>query len=86
MIFKLFCQVKTTLKTSDVKHFIKQLKIFKDWRPEYKDKIVYGAVAYLKKQDGANTFAEKEGLFVIRATGNSASITNKDTFKPKDFS
>ena len=79
-------EVKTTLRTADVDHFIKQLKIFKNWRTEYKDKTVYGAVAYLKKNDGADIYAEKQGLFVIRATGSSASITNKKSFKPKSFS
>ena len=78
-------EVKTTLKKSDVDHFIKKLKIFKNWRTEYKDKTIYGAVAYLKKQAGVDVFAEKEGLFVIRATGSSASITNKENFKPKSF-
>ena len=79
-------EVKTTLRTADVDHFIKQLKIFKNWRTEYKDKTVYGAVAYLKKNDGADIYAEKQGLFVIKATGSSASITNKKSFKPKAFS
>ena len=78
-------EVKTTLRTADVDHFIKQLKIFKNWRTEYKDKTVYGAVAYLKKNDGADIYAEKQGLFVIKATGSSASITNKKSFKPKAF-
>ena len=44
--------------------------------PEYGDKRAYGAVAYLKADEGSAVYAEK-GLFVIRATGSSASITNR---------
>ena len=78
-------EVKTTLSTKDVKYFLKKLSRVNKYMPEYKDKKVYGAVAYLRKQTGVDVFAEREGLFVIRATGNSASITNKKNFKPKTF-
>lgn len=30
-------------------------------------------------------YAERKGLFVIRATGDSASIVNKEDYKPKAF-
>ncbi|MDE0158111.1 MAG: hypothetical protein OXS28_21230 [Gammaproteobacteria bacterium] len=29
--------------------------------------------------------AERQGLFVIRATGNSASIVNAEQFQPRAF-
>ena len=79
-------EVKTTLNVKDVEYFLKKLSKVKQYLPEYKDRTVYGAVAYLRKQTGVDTFSEKAGLFVIRATGNSASITNKENFKPKAFS
>jgi len=78
-------EVKTTLGIGDVKEFLKNLKDFKQYCPEYKHNKVYGAVAYLRANSKSNTFSKKQGLFVIRATGNSASIINKASFKPKVF-
>ena len=69
-----------------MKDFIGKLKKFKKWRPEYKDKKVYGAVAYLKANGSSDIYAEKQKLFVIKAAGSSSSITNAKNFKPKVFS
>jgi len=66
-------EVKTTLQPEDIRDFVDKLKQAKKWMPEYSEKKVYGAVA----------MAEKNGLFVIRATGDSASIVNAETFTPK---
>ena len=78
-------EVKSTLGIKGVNHFLRILRKFTQLLPEYKGKKVYGAVAYLKTNEGADIYAEKQGLFVIRATGDSASITNKENFKPKVF-
>ena len=78
-------EVKTTLKPDDVKYFMNTLKIFKQVFFRYKNETIYGAVAYLRSEAEAPVFAEKQGLFVIRATGDSASIINKKDFKPKAF-
>ena len=79
-------EVKTTLNLQDVKDFVDKLKKFTTWKPIYKEKKMYGAVAYLKADQGSARYAEKQGLFVIRATGSSSSIINKKDFKPKIFS
>ena len=79
-------EVKTTLNLNHVNQFIDKLKKFKRWRPEYRDKKIYGAIAYLKANQGSARYAEKQKLFVIKATGSSASITNAKNFKPKAFS
>ena len=79
-------EVKTTLHSKDVKRFLETLKDFKKYFPRYKFETIYGSVAYLKSENKAHFFAEEEGLFVIRATGDSASIINKTDFKPKPFS
>ncbi len=75
-------EVKTTLKVNAVKKFIEELKVFKNAMPEYANKKLYGAVAYLNVEEEAEKYADKKGLFVIRATGSSASIINKEDFKP----
>ena len=53
--------------------------------PEYASHRIYGAVAYLKAYQESDVRAERLGLFVIRATGSSASITNREEFTPRTF-
>ena len=78
-------EVKTMLKVKDVDHFLNKLGDFKELVSYHKDKKVYGAVAYLKADQSSNIYAEKQGLFVIRATGSSAKIVNDKGFKAKKF-
>ena len=78
-------EVKTTLRPGDVKKFLGTLKIFKKLFFRYKTETIYGAMAYLRSDAEAALFAERQGLFVIRATGDSASLINKPDFKPKAF-
>jgi hypothetical protein len=78
-------EVKTTLRPEDIKNFLKKLEQAKHWMPEYRDKRVYGAVAFLTEDAGTSAMADKKGLFVIRATGDSASIINADDFVPKTW-
>ena len=79
-------EVKTTLTPTDVRDFLSNVKNFKKYLPRYKTEKIYGAVAYLAVENKADFLAEKEGLFLIRATGDSASLVNRDGFKPKVFS
>ena len=78
-------EVKTMLKVRDVDHFLNKLGDFKELVSYHKDKKIYGAVAYLKADQSSNIYAEKQGLFVIRATGSSAKIVNDEGFKAKKF-
>ena len=78
-------EVKTTLKVDDVDYFVERLQDFPELMPEYADRRVYGAVAYLKSHESVNVHAGRQGLFVIRATGSSASITNDAGFTPRAF-
>ena len=78
-------EVKTTLKVADVDYFVERLHDFPELMPEYADHRVYGAVAYLKSHESVTVHAARQGLFVIRATGSSASITNAEGFTPRTF-
>ena len=78
-------EVKTTLKADDVKRFLEKLDKFTEYEPVYLGKQVYGAVAYLRVEQDSELYAERQGLFVIRATGNSASIINDADFRPRVF-
>ena len=70
-------EVKSTLNVKDIKDFLEKLKNFSMFLPQFKGYKVYGAVAYLKVNQDAEKFAIKQGLFVIRATGDSSEILNK---------
>ena len=78
-------EVKTRLRPRDVPHFLKKLDKFTAYVPHFEDKKIYGAVAFLKAHESVQTHAARQGLFVIRATGNSASIVNEETFEPRVF-
>ena len=78
-------EVKTTLGSEDVTEFLDKLSQFVEWSPEYRERRIYGAVAYLKSDASVTKYADRRGLFVIRATGNSASIVNELDFEPRLF-
>jgi hypothetical protein len=78
-------EVKTTLKSDDIRHFIDKLSHVHEWLSEFKDKQVYGAVAYIHTEENVIIHEENSGLLIIRATGNSASIVNAENFTPKKF-
>ena len=79
-------EVKTTLKVRQVDRFVGLMQEFTDLMPRYRGSTVYGAVAYLKADEASDSYAERQGLYVIRATGSSASITNPRDFRPRAFS
>ncbi|KJV08102.1 hypothetical protein [Methylocucumis oryzae] len=76
-------EVKTTLRPDDVKKFLHKLGQMKQWLPRYANNTLYGGVAWLTAVAGAEDMAVNQGLFSIRATGNSASIVNTQDFRPK---
>jgi len=78
-------EVKTTLRPQDVSDFLETLNKAKVFMPEYKDRIIYGAVAFITSNSKCDRMAANAGLFVVKATGSSASIINKSDFKPRAF-
>ena len=78
-------EVKTTLRPEDVRWFVKKLGRFTGYRKEYRGWKVYGAMAYLKAHKTVVKHVERQGLFVIRAVGSSASIVNRAGFQPRVF-
>ncbi len=78
-------EVKTTLTPDKVSYFVESLHDFRKYFKDHVHKSIYGAVAYLRSDSEAHVFAQRQGLFVIRATGDSASLINTKDFKPKAF-
>ena len=79
-------EVKTTLRPPHVKKLVSKLSEFAEWFPAYEGKRVLGGLGYLQCDPSLRKHAERQGLFVIRATGSSASIVNGPDFKPRVFS
>ena len=79
-------EVKATLDPPDVDKFKNNIEKFKILWPDFKKKTVYGAMAFLlKSKRKAESLAEKQGFFVISATGD-VIVKNEKSFRPKVFS
>jgi len=81
-------EVKTTLKVEDVRRFVEKLKgRFLYFFPEYKGFRLYGAIAGMRFQENADSFASRNGLIVLKhKDGEDVKVLNPKGFKPKDFS
>lgn len=78
-------EVKSALTKGKVNRFLSVLKRFHQIFPEYSHLEVYGGLAYLRARGDAVHYAEEQGLFVIKATGDSSHLVNKENFQPKTF-
>lgn len=78
-------EVRPTLRSEDVTEFLSRLPRFTDLAHEYQGRRILGAVAYLKSDSAVTTYAESQGLFLIRATGSNVSILNAADFEPTSF-
>ena len=79
-------EVKTTMKVADVRRFEELLDEVRELLPTVFRRLrIYGGMAYLRAEEEAARYAERRGLYVIRATGNSASIINAPGFRPRAF-
>ncbi len=76
-------EVKTTLSIDDVKRFLSKLNVFKEVFPVFSTNEIIGAVAYISVEGEAHRYAARNGLFVIKATNESARIINRESFQPK---
>ena len=78
-------EAKTKLNKRDVDSFIKGLARFKEAFGEYADRDIYACVAFVRANDKTLAYAEKRGLFVIRATPPDVELLNGKKFKPVKF-
>jgi hypothetical protein len=81
----LVVEVKSTLRVEDIKEFIEDLGQFKQFFPEYSQKQLYGAVAGIDIEDGADKYGYRQGLFVLTQSGESMTILNATEFEPKTW-
>ena len=72
-------EVKASCDKKDVEKFFRNMEKFKLLYDEYADKEVFGAVAAVNYEDGADTYARNLGLFVVRVS--SDEIFSLDPFE-----
>ncbi|MBF0123756.1 MAG: DUF3782 domain-containing protein [Magnetococcales bacterium] len=78
-------EVKSNLTVEDVRNHLERLKRFKSFFNRYADCTVYGAVAGIAIDAGADQFAINQGLFVIVQSGDSVQIANDKDFKARTW-
>ena len=76
-------EVKSSLSVNDVKDFIADLERFTTFFPEYAGMQLYGAVAGIGIESGADRYAYRQGLFVMTQSGDSVTLLNDQHFQPK---
>ena len=85
-------EIPEWLSVKDVDHnkdgiinIIKGLARFKEAFGEYADRDIYACVAFVRTNDKTLAYAEKRGLFIIRATPPDVELLNGKKFKPVKF-
>ena len=81
----LIVEVKSSLGVNDIKEMIEDLREFRTFFPEYSQKQLYGAVAGIEIEEGADKYAYRQGLFVLAQAGETVSILNNSDFQPKNW-
>lgn len=75
-------EVKSELKTDDVKEHVSRLQRFKKLCPQYASFRVMGAVAGMVVPEDSAWFAYRQGLFVLAQSGETVAIRNDAAFQP----
>jgi hypothetical protein len=81
----LVVEVKSSLGVNNVKQLVEDLNQFRQFFPEYSQKQLYGAVAVIEVEEGADKYAYRQGLFVLAQAGEAVSILNNSDFQPKSW-
>jgi len=86
--FAVAVEVKSTLTKEDVDEHIERLDKIKQISPKVINLTgvtLYGAVAGMIVEQGADRYAYKKGLYVLRQKGNLVEIVNDDNFIPAEW-
>ncbi len=81
----LVVEVKSSLGVNDVQELQSDLDKFRQFFPEYAQKQLYGAVAGIEIEEGADRYAYRQGLFVLAQAGETVAILNNPDFQPKNW-
>ncbi len=76
-------EVKSSLSVDDIQDFVEDLQRFHQFFPEHAERQLYGAVAGIAFDHGADCYAYRQGLFVLAQSGKTMRILNDATFEPR---
>jgi len=76
-------EVKSRLTQKEVRQVLNTLTHFKSSFPHYGNYRIYGAVAAIEIDKDVDTYAYHKGLFVIKQSGDSVTISNDEAFQPR---
>ncbi|MBF0625788.1 MAG: DUF3782 domain-containing protein [Magnetococcales bacterium] len=76
-------EVKSNLRSEDVRQHVERLGAFKEFFPEFARKRLMGAVAGIVVEEGVAEYAMKQGLFVIMQSGDNVRLINEPAFAPR---
>lgn len=76
---------RETIQTDHIDDLIEDLSDFRRCCPEYQRQQLYGAVAGMNIEDGADEYAYRQGLFLLAKVGETVAILNGADFKPKSW-
>jgi hypothetical protein len=72
-------EVKTTLRTEDIKHHVRRMEVLRNYSTEHGDFRAYiGGVTGGVVSDAARDFALKKGFYVIELSGDTLRIKAPD--------
>lgn len=84
--FVIAMEVKNQVKKDHIDAHLERLeKIQKYPIPGTKGKIVLGGIATMIVGQGLDKYAESQGLFFLKPSGDTIKIANKKTFKPREW-
>jgi hypothetical protein len=78
-------ECKSRLSKDDVNDFVTRLQRFKVAFPQFREFRIYGAVAGIEIDQGIDAYAYRQGLFVIKQSGETVKIVNDAQFQPVGF-
>ena len=76
-------EVKSTLGVEDIQAFMENLGRFHQFFPEQEGRQLYGVVAAITFDPGAERYAYRQGLFVLAQAGDAMAILNDAAFEPR---
>ena len=78
-------EVKTRPRVEHVDEHLERLAAFKAVFPEYRERVLLGAIAGLTVDDNVARYAYRRGLFVLGQSGETVTILNDEAFQPREW-
>lgn len=81
----LVTNIYAVVDEEDIAFFAEDIHEIRDALPEFAGYKIYGAIGVLEIEPEHVKYAAKRGFFVIKKTGDTISLANRKTFKPKEW-